>query len=1234
MESLAEALQVGLRELETLTSLKDRVTAGVAAVGDVTPDGLPGEFASMRSGLAQRLTDHLASQSSVLSTFNIAFFGRTGAGKSTLLSAFGELDGEAVSPGECDWTTEVGFIEWRGCRLYDTPGINGWGGRRNRDELEAAARKAVDIADVVLLCFDTQSQQASEFAKVADWVTHFGKPVIAVLNVRNLRWRHPARVKNQAARRNMSESVAQHAENVRTELANIGLNDVPVVAISSRRALFARSATPYRGPQELNFAEDRATYGIDYLERWSNFAALESVLSACITAGGAQLRLKSLREGVRALLDDEAMALEQLSSRTAVRMDELDRTIRRYLEVLGYVEGSKLITLAEKARGVPYATPVDGALVRHVRNLLKPHLAETLNKSLARFKELENEAFSEKKQIGPELFAGRVFRQGEITDALRRVSADAGNFLERELSLAGIEFRLRYAKFATTGLDGDAGDTTSFVADVLRGGGLAGGAAAVAAPFLFSNPLGWAAIAAGVGLGAAGSGLGWFGGDMSRAAAREKAEARAKAMRAGRKAIHDSFDAIERDFAADAYASAWDAAAPVFRPVLLEFIALAALRTDVDALIAELTGEASAIPQTAPFHLLDVTAQVMEQHHGAVGGSSRAEDFLLGEDWYDHEGIHQDIGIADDFAPTCRERHDKDAATLRNAVEEAFRYPPEAELADWTQLVDRAAVSDEAFAAVAAAAAARPRPAVAVAGDYSAGKSSFIKRMITEFGGEVPSSLHVRADATTQDVLRYPLGPVEIIDTPGFQSRRLGHDELGLAGAREAAMVIVLLHVNLLIGDTTALQKIARGTSTAAGKWPRMLFVINRCDELGVDPVDSIHEFFNRRDRKCAELAAALKAHDIPGDSAHIHGIAADPFGEVGAHVPVSVGDYDRNREWDGVAALVDALRAWAEADLGHASALVAFDAAVTQLLALREATRSGIAECENEMGKYDSLLESMKVCLEDADFLSQSLELELADTLFAPVNGALAKIRSIAEGAEKELAESVVSWRNPETQDAIERFMKSAAAKVNDWSAAHHSAISRAEAAAGFEAGLDLPGELSVDGGGNVIGRVAGAAGGVADVGGKLGKLLGNQKAVLEIGHFFGHKFKPWGAIKAGKAVGRAGVVLGVVAVAADAAAWANETRKLSEWESKRDAAVEEAESGSLEYQRKVIAEPGGPWRYLAGHADEVRERRGHFEDRQRSAEAAAQQLRQRLLVADALLDAAQDMRKATTGE
>lgn len=260
--ALTAALEAGKQELTALKSLAEDVQSGYLLAGEPAipgegADDLLQEFVAMRRSFSDGLGSHLKEQADVLSAFNIVFFGRTGAGKSTLLSAFGELDGTAVSQGESDWTKNVQTILWEGCRLYDTPGINGWGGRESRENLEARARKAVETADVVLLCFDTQSQQASEFAKVADWVTHFGKPVIAVLNVRNPRWRHPARVAAQAARRNMSEPVAQHAENIRAELANIGLHDVPVVALSSQRALFARAATPYQGPHQQNFADDR-----------------------------------------------------------------------------------------------------------------------------------------------------------------------------------------------------------------------------------------------------------------------------------------------------------------------------------------------------------------------------------------------------------------------------------------------------------------------------------------------------------------------------------------------------------------------------------------------------------------------------------------------------------------------------------------------------------------------------------------------------------------------------------------------------------------------------------------------------------------------------------------------------------------------------------------------------------------------------------------------------------------
>jgi len=1246
-EALVEAIELGLQEVATLASVVDSAKSAYSAAGaklvrDDNPDGLLGEFAPMRTRFANGLATHLAEQSEVLSTFNIAFFGRTGAGKSTLLSAFGELDGAAVSPfGESDWTTTVDSIPWRGCRLYDTPGINGWGGRKSRAELEATARRAVQIADVVLLCFDTQSQQASEFAKVADWVTHYGKPVVAVLNVRNPRWRHPARVPSQAARRNMSEPVAQHAENIRVELANIGLRDVPVVAISNRRALFARATTPYQGPAAQNFQDDRDRYGTDYLARWSNFAALESVLAACITVGGSQLRLKSLREGLRARLIDEATSLTGLEARVAERIGELDRLIRKNLEVLGYLEAeersrhlhddvwhSDLLTLAESARSKPYNTPVDGALVRHVRNLLKPHLAEARSNALGRYKDLEHKAFHEGRSVGNEEFTRQVFNTEEITDALERVGSEAATFLERELALARIELRPHDAQdYEEAVLRGEAGDSENLLANVFRGAGLTGGAAAAVVPFLIGGPVG---IAAGIGVGAVAWLSNRFGDNKRRDAARQKDEARARATREGRAAIHKTFNAIERDFTALAATTAWTAAAPLLYPALIELITLTNLSADIEALVTKLDAKASEIAETPPFHLLDVASTLP---HDAQSGDTavRAQQFLLGEDWFDHVETRESTINTAELANTCRPQNDEDSVALRRAIDDAFASPDAEAVQTWLLQAACAAESDEAFAAVAEASTTGGRPAVVVAGDYSAGKSSFIKRMSTEFGIEVPPALRIRADATTDEVHRYPMGPVDIVDTPGFQSGRAGHDDLALAGASRAALLIVVLHVNLLIGDTAALEAIANGTSTTVGKWPRMLFIVNRCDELGVDPIDSATEYFHRRDRKLNELAAALNSRGIDVTPTHIHGVAADPFSSVGTRLPVTNADYDANRPWDGIGSLVDALRAW-RSDLTQASILTKFDDACSALLLLRKDTRTGIADYRAEASKHDSLIAAMHICFADADYLRRSLEHEL-DAVLAPfITQAIARVRTAGVGDEQSLREAVGSWLTPETQEEIERFVETATEKVNDWSAKHASAIGREEASAGFSANLDLPGTTSTSGATDTVGQVTDVAGNVAKVGAELGKALGNRDAALAIGHFFGHKFKPWGAIKAGKAVGRVGVVFGVVAVAADAVSWANDANKTRNWDSRRDEAVLQIESDKRELIDKLLTDPNTPWPYLDERTQQVRVLRDQYQDRKDSARLEAERLERRLSVADDLADAADKLRKATT--
>jgi hypothetical protein len=137
-----------------------------------------------------------------------------------------------------------------------------------------------------------------------------------------------------------------------------------------------------------------------------------------------------------------------------------------------------------------------------------------------------------------------------------------------------------------------------------------------------------------------------------------------------------------------------------------------------------------------------------------------------------------------------------------------------------------------------------------------------------------------------------------------------------------------------------------------------------------------------------------------------------------------------------------------------------------------------------------------------------------------------------------------------------------------------------------------------------------------------------------LAIGHFFGHKFKPWGAIKAGKAVGRVGVLFGVVAVAADAADWANQANRTRNWDTKRDDAVKQVESDKHDVIQQLLAEPGGPWAYLNERVQQVQDLRGQYQDRQRASCQEAERLEQRLGVADELVAAAEQLRKVARDE
>jgi tRNA U34 5-carboxymethylaminomethyl modifying GTPase MnmE/TrmE len=149
---------------DALISTMQRVAGGHGWTGADTPSGRFVSYVQERSAEIERLFEN---QAGVAKSFNIVLFGRTGAGKSTLIETLTRGTGSLVSHGESDWTTDVEPKTWNACKVYDTPGVNGWGRKNKRADLEERARRAVEVADFVLICFDSQSRGLGEAVQQA-----------------------------------------------------------------------------------------------------------------------------------------------------------------------------------------------------------------------------------------------------------------------------------------------------------------------------------------------------------------------------------------------------------------------------------------------------------------------------------------------------------------------------------------------------------------------------------------------------------------------------------------------------------------------------------------------------------------------------------------------------------------------------------------------------------------------------------------------------------------------------------------------------------------------------------------------------------------------------------------------------------------------------------------------------------------------------------------------------------
>ncbi|QZY43644.1 GTPase domain-containing protein [Mycolicibacterium austroafricanum] len=198
-------------------------------------------------------------------------------------------------------------------------------------------------------------------------------------------------------------------------------------------------------------------------------------------------------------------------------------------------------------------------------------------------------------------------------------------------------------------------------------------------------------------------------------------------------------------------------------------------------------------------------------------------------------------------------------------------------------------------------------PVVTIYGSYDTGKSSLLRRLLIEFGQEVPAWLTISARHETFEVNQIHAAGCLLRDTPGFVSG--GTDaraemNTGLASDAIALtdVAIVVVPPQLATAEYPELRELVQQDWAPGSLW----FVISRFDEAGIDPDDDPHGYRALSEHKEGELRAALTLDE----SVPVYVVCQDFAQMVGTERNPDPSVWDESRSWDGISELVAAITA------------------------------------------------------------------------------------------------------------------------------------------------------------------------------------------------------------------------------------------------------------------------------------------------------------------------------------